>query len=231
MARSPLQHLREIPDPASLGLDWPDLALARADVERLRGRLTEQSAALGALREQYLQAEEADKAARRAAAKAGEPMPSPTVAKVEQDRVQAQQHYDALEGALQDAYCDLRDTIAARLDDLLDDAAQLVQQRRDRYARAVESLAEARASLGEAEGLATFLAGFPDARYKPGTGYLRNAGGDVVMWEPLLTQLRADALPVEQPSKPAYAVPLHPTLREIGVSGTPNMERPRQAAR
>lgn len=224
---------RAVPDPAVLGFRWPKVQKALDAYRRLQRQRTDAMAEQGDLRRKRQDAEREDADAHVAAIRAGKGDPgTPREDAVKAEMEAMDRRVKALNGAAEQAEGELMAVIEQEQPAMLAEAELAVGERREALAAAVEAWAEARTRYDEAVALHEYVRDFPEGRYKPVSGYMRNrpqagqfgAVSPAPTYAETLATLRRDAEPPQERVLPPNTQPLQPTVREIGASGTPNME-------
>lgn len=189
-----------MPD-AELIADYPELAAAAADTERLaqEGRTVRES--LQAAQSERRQAEHDDIAAFAAAVRAGKPEPSRKVLEVDEKIEALSRKAVAVRAAQEGAARDLADVIARNRAAMLAALAKKIATGRRKVAAVVEEYADTRFAVAELEALSRWVEEFaarprsfgaPSARSVQLSGRHKQRG-DAPALAGLLEEMRADA--------------------------------------
>lgn len=219
-------NVRDIPDPAALGFRAPKWSAAHKEHARLQRQRTETLSLQGELRQRLGLAQVADSTAYADAIRQGKGDPgTPQVDAIKAEQAAVMRKADALALAVEQANRELIAAVEQEKPALLAELDAAVAERRATLQAAVDAWYEARIEHAEAVAFRAYLNAFPESRFKVGSGYLRNVpstnGMPAPAVEQVLTMLRQDAAEPVAPEVPEYAQPLQPTVREIGVGGTP----------
>lgn len=229
---------RDVPDPIALGFRWPKVQKALEEFRRLQRQRTDAMTEYAELRRKRQEAERQDAEAHVAAVRAGKGDPgTPREDAVKAEMEAMERRVKALTEAGEQAERELLAVIQKEQPTMLAEVETAVGERRDGVAAAVEAWAEARTRYNEALAVHEYVREFPEGRYKPVSGYMRNrlqagqfgTAAPVPTYAEMLETLRRDAEPPQERVVPPNVQPLQPTLREMGATPYRNMEATRRS--
>ena len=147
-----------------------------------------------------------DRDAYAAAIRAGRKDPGQLKTSKATEKVEAKRReVEALEAAATDAHNELVKEIEQHREAWSAKVAERIDERRAAVRSAIDAVVAANQALRDDLALSSWLDGFPDARYRAGTGAvpaLRSANGDPFAFEQVVSALRETIDPPEQPVAP-----------------------------